>query len=43
MNMRFLFISLMSLIGLCASAITVTSTPGTLSEAVGENINETLA
>lgn len=41
MNMRFLFISLMSLIGLCASAITVTSTPGTLSEAVGENINET--
>lgn len=41
MNIRLTLIALMASINICASAITVESTPGNLATAVGENINET--
>lgn len=41
MNIKLSLVSLMASISLCASAITVTSTPGNLSLVVGENISET--
>lgn len=41
MNIRLTFITLMASISICASAITVESTPGNLATVVGENTNET--
>ena len=41
MNIKLTLTLLAASIGLCASAITATSTPGKLSEVVGENINVT--
>ena len=41
MNIKLTLISLMTLVGLCASAINVTSTPGNLASIVAENIDET--
>ena len=41
MNIKLSLVSLMASISLCASAITVTSTPGNLGSVVGENIGET--
>ena len=40
MNIKLSFVALMASMSLCASAITVTSTPGNLSSAVGDNIGE---
>lgn len=41
MNIKLSLVSLMASISLCASAISVTSTPGNLSSIVGENTGET--
>lgn len=41
MNIKLALVSLMTSMGLCASAITVTSTPGKLATAIGENTEET--
>lgn len=41
MNIKLTLISLMTLVGLCASAINVTSTPGNLASIVAENVDET--
>lgn len=41
MNIKFIIISLMASISLCASAISVTTTPGNLASQVSENTGET--